>query len=258
MVHSDLSQPGMFTAVITVLGLIVGSFLATIVVRLPMGKSIVFGRSYCDDCGTQLRPWQLIPLVGWLYQGGRCHFCKEPISQLYPVMELCSAVVCLWSLAVVPQGVLLPTLVLGWLLLTLAAMDFRYLLLSDALTFSLLGLGFVTTSVLAPLSLFDHALGALGGAASLYGVNAFYRITRRRDGLGLGDVKLAGAAGAWLGWQGLPSVFVLASGVALIVLLVHRIFGAMINWDMKVAFGSYLCLGAWIVWLYGPITWGRG
>lgn len=254
MPHSP--EPIALVLLITILGLVVGSFLATLVVRLPLGQSIIFGRSHCDACGTTLRPWQLVPVIGWLWQKGRCQFCDGPISSIYVVMELGAAATCLWSLAVVPPTILIPSIALGWLLLTLAVMDWRYLRLSDALTLPLAVLGLITAWTLARVSFFDHIVGMFAGAAFLYGVNAAYRFVRRRDGLGMGDVKLAGAAGAWLGWQGLPSVFVLAAGAALALLLVHRLLGTMIDWHMKVAFGSYLCFGTWIVWLYGPITWG--
>ncbi len=250
------SAPAELIVFLAVLGLVVGSFLGTVAARLPKGQSVVFGRSRCDDCGTILRPWQLIPLVGWMLQGGRCHFCKAPISTDYLVIELGAAAVCLWSFALVPPTLLIPSVVLGWSLLVLAVMDWRLLVLSDAVTLPLLGLGLVVARIYWPERLVDHALGVFAGAAVLYGVNTVYRFVRRRSGLGLGDVKLAAAAGAWLGWQALPSVFVEASGAAFVVLLVHRRFGAMIDWHMKVAFGSYLCLGTWIVWLYGPIAWG--
>ncbi len=256
MVH-DLPTASVEVVVfMAVLGLVMGSFLGTVALRVPAGQSIGFGRSHCESCGKTLRPWQLIPLIGWISQGGRCHDCKAPISPFYLVMELGGAAVCLWSLAVVPQPLLLPSVVLGWVLLTLGVMDWRTLVLSDALTLPLLALGFVIAWFYLPQSLVDHIWGALGGAALLFGLNELYRLVRHQDGLGLGDVKLAGAAGAWLGWQALPSVFVIASTTALVVLLVHRGFGSMIDWKVKVAFGSYLCLGVWIVWLYGPIAWG--
>jgi len=245
-----------FVVLITVFGLVMGSFLGTVAERLPKGQSIVFGRSHCDHCGTVLRLWQLIPVAGWIGQFGLCHFCKARISPIYLVMELGAAAVCVWSVAAVPQAILIPSVALGWILLTLAVMDWRHLLLSDALTLPLLGSGLVIAWIFWPQRFGDHVLGALGGGTLLFGINAAYRRLRRKDGLGLGDVKLAGAAGAWLGFEGLPTVFVIASSAALFALLVRRMSGTMIAWNAKVAFGSYLCLGTWIVWLYGPIAWG--
>lgn len=237
------------------LGLVIGSFLCTVALRLPMGLPIVFGRSRCDGCGHVLKPWQLIPLWGWVCQRGRCQFCRNPISKVYLVGELSAATVCLWSFVVVPAGLLVPTIVLGWILLTLAIMDWRYLLLCNAVTLPLLVAGLAMTWVFWPQQISEHVIGTICGATFLYGVNVAYRFARHRNGLGFGDVKLAAAAGAWLGWKALPSVYAIASGAALFVLLIRHALGAKVDLSMKVAFGSYLCLGTWLVWLYGPIVW---
>ena len=236
-------------------GLVIGSFLGTVVIRLPIGKTVIWGRSRCDHCGKALCLWQLIPVIGWIIQCGRCYFCNAQIPRLYLVMELGAASVFLWSSATVPPTLVIPSTVLGLLLLTLGAMDWCYLVLSDLLVMPLLILGLLVSWLYWPEILFDHVLGVVVGAMFLLAINAFYRFFRHCDGLGMGDVKLLGAAGAWLGWSALPSVLAIASASALLVVAGARSFGVITNMKQKIAFGSYLCFSIWIVWLYGPIWW---
>jgi leader peptidase (prepilin peptidase)/N-methyltransferase len=256
MLRNLQSQPAELGVAVAVVGLVMGSFLSTLVIRLPEGWSVVFGRSQCEGCGRRLQAWQLIPVIGWLCQGGRCRFCNQRISPLYLLMELGAVGIGFWALAVVPSFVLVPTLALGWCLFALAVMDWRCLVLSDVLVLPLTALGLVTNWLLSSPTFFDHVVGVVAGVAFLYAVGSVYRRLRHRDGLGFGDAKLFGAAGAWLGWQGLPSVLLYAAMTALLVVLFRRALGTMIDWDTKIAFGSYLCIGTWIVWLYGPIAWG--
>jgi leader peptidase (prepilin peptidase) / N-methyltransferase len=170
-------------------------------------------------------------------------------------MELGSAAIGLWALVFVPVSIFIPTLVLGWCLFALAVMDWRSLFLSDILVIPLAILGLVITWLFLPLELLDHVFGMLGGAIFLYGVDVAYRLVRHRDGLGMGDAKLFGAAGAWLGYAGLPSVLLWAAAAALLAVFFQAVVGAKITWTSRIAFGSYLCLGIWLAWLYGPLVW---
>lgn len=240
---------------LTGMGLVMGSFLGTLVLRLPEGRSALFGRSTCDSCGTTLKPWHLIPILSWSVLKGRCHTCGQSISWFYPGMEIAAAGIALWAGCTVSLPVLPSSLVLGWLLLALAVMDLRSFRLSDALTWPLMALGLAACWFIQPYLLFDHILGVFAGAGSIGAVAIAYKHLRHRPGMGLGDIKLGAASGAWLGWQGLPSAVLIAASSALLVLFVRQGLGHKIGWDTKVAFGGYFCFGTWIVWLYGPITW---
>ncbi|MCU0838027.1 MAG: prepilin peptidase [Rhodospirillales bacterium] len=242
-----------------------GSFLANLAVRLPAGEGVVRGRSRCRSCGATLGVTDLVPIVGWLLLGGRCRHCRAPISAFYPRFELACIAVALWAALVVPGWPVWPTSLLGWLLLTLAAIDRAHFILPDMLTLPLLGLGLAVAAVLAPDRLGDHAIGAAAGFAAFALIAAAYRRVRGREGLGLGDAKLLAAGGAWLGWQALPTVVAGAAGLALAVALAARALAALggasappLAADQRLAFGPYLCAAIWLVWLYGPLSAAGG
>ena len=111
----------------------IGSFLGVVVTRLHEPEGIVFGRSRCPECGTQLRPLDLVPLLSWLVLRGRCRYCGKPISLFHPSIELAALAIALWAAAVVSGPLLWLSCLLGWTLLALAAADFRYFLLPDFL-----------------------------------------------------------------------------------------------------------------------------
>jgi leader peptidase (prepilin peptidase)/N-methyltransferase len=125
--------------------------------------------------------------------------------------------------------------------------------LPDALTLPLLVLGLVITSFLAPTQLIDNALGAAIGYLLVVALRWLYTRWRRREGIGLGDAKLLAAAGAWVGWIGLPSVVLIASLLALAGALILGLRGRRLSGEISIAFGPALCAGLWLVWLYGPL-----
>jgi leader peptidase (prepilin peptidase) / N-methyltransferase len=242
-------------AFLSALGLIMGSFLGTLVICLPAGRPFLLRRSTCDSCGEVLAPWQLIPVASWLFQNGKCSRCGSKISVFFPLIEIAAAVVTVWAGALLSGPALLLTLVLGWGLLVLALTDIRILRLFDAVTLPLLGIGLAGTWVLSPECIIDHGIGAAIGFAGFVLIGACYKGLRHRPGLGFGDAKLLAAAGAWVGWQGLPSVVLIAAAGALLAVLAGQIGGLKIHAQTKLPFGAFLCLGLWIVWLYGPIVW---
>lgn len=143
---------------------------------------------------------------------------------------------------------------LGWTLLALAAWDLRCGLLPDRLTLPLLLAGLAATALLQPGRLEAHLLGATVGFLSLAALRALYRLLRGREGLGLGDAKLLAAGGAWLGWEGLASVVLWACAAAALSLLPGRLAGRRLSRYSALAFGPWLALGIWLVWLLGPLT----
>lgn len=143
---------------------------------------------------------------------------------------------------------------LGWTLLALAVWDLRCGLLPDRLTLPLLLAGLAATALLSPARLEAHLLGAATGFLSLAALRALYRRLRGREGLGLGDAKLLAAGGAWLGWEGLASVVLWACATAVLSLLPGHLAGRRLTRHTSLAFGPWLALGIWLVWLLGPLT----
>ena len=227
-----------------------------VAVRLPEGRSVLRGRSACAHCGTQLGFLDLVPILGWTLARGRCRHCGAAVSWSYPAIEVAALAVAAWSLAVLPGWLAWAGCLLGWSLIALAVIDARHLLLPDALTLPLVPAGFAVAWLVEPVKLADHVLGAAAGFLALAAVGIAYRRLRGRVGLGLGDAKLFAGAGAWVTWQGLPSVLLLAAAAALAWHLVAARFGGRQLEGRELPFGPYLGAALWLVWLYGPIVLG--
>lgn len=228
-----------------VLGAIIGSFLATIVVRWPRGESVVHGRSHCDGCGRTLAASELVPIISGLMQRGRCRTCGATIDRDHPTIELGAAAIGAAAFGCAPGLAGAGWAVFGWLLLTLAALDVKHLWLPDRLTAPLAGLGLAFGGITTGAWPADRVIGGVAGFASLWLIGAAYQQVRGRDGLGLGDAKLLGAIGAWLGWLALPFVLLAASAIGLIA---AALSGGLAR-DRAVPFGAALAAGAVPGWL---------
>lgn len=242
-----------------VFGLVIGSFLNVVAYRVPAGISLV-RESRCPHCDAPVRPWQNVPVVSWLLLRGRCASCAAPISARYPLVEaLTGAVfaaiawawVTVWPMtASVVAGVLVLIAYLYLasisIVLTLIDLDTHRLPNVIVLPSYLVGIG-----LLAAASAFgaewDSLLRALIGMAALYG---FYFVVRliRPDGMGGGDVKLAGVLGLYLGWVGWGALAVgaftafLLGGIYGVALLVARRAGR----KTAIPFGPWMIAGAWV------------
>jgi leader peptidase (prepilin peptidase) / N-methyltransferase len=236
----------------------VGSFLANAVVRLPKGEPLMWGRSKCPACGAALGPRDLVPVLSWVLQRGRCRHCGGRIGPVYPVIEIAAVIVAGWAATRVGGWILWASCALGWTLLVLAAIDFRTYRLPNSLTLPLAAGGLIVAALVDRSILPDHLIGAAAGALSFAAIAALYRRVRGREGLGLGDAKLVGAAGAWVSWTGLPGVVLWACASAFALLLARSLRGEAITLTTRFPFGPHLCIGIWLVWLYGPIEFGAG
>jgi leader peptidase (prepilin peptidase)/N-methyltransferase len=231
----------------------IGSFVGTLAMRLPAGAALILGRSRCDRCRHSLGALDLVPVLSWAVAGGRCRHCRAAVSVFYPAIELAALAVALWAALTVPDEQLWVACVLGWFLLALAVIDYRDYLLPDMLTLPLVALGLGAAYLDEPASLPAYAIGAAAGFAAFLLIGLAYRRLRGREGLGTGDAKLLAAAGAWVGWQGLPSVVLLGAVASLGLVLLQGLAGRDVRLDLRIPFGPGLCLGLWIVWLHGPL-----
>jgi len=189
--------------------------------------------------------WVAAPVIRKLTESNKIPFAITITAMLF---------LGIWAALVVPHGMLMAaTWVLAWALLVLSAVDAIVFRLPDIVTLPLLTLGLGVSWLLPDKDLAGHAIGALCGAAAFYLIAEIYRRTRGREGLGLGDVKLAGVAGAWLGWQALPSVVLLACFAGLVWVGVGVLRRGKAVLEERIPFGVALCFGIWIVWLYGPL-----
>jgi leader peptidase (prepilin peptidase)/N-methyltransferase len=234
----------------------IGSFLGVLATRLPVGGPIAIGRSVCDSCARRLGALELIPLASWLALRGKCLTCRQPIDWLLPALELAAIAVPLWAMLPDDAPPLWASVLLGWTLLVLAAIDARHFILPDALTLPLIPAGLGVAWLTEPERLTADLYGTIFGFLFLAALRLAYRRLRGREGLGFGDVKLLAAAGAWVGWDGLPSVMAIAALSGLGVAALQSLRGERLTATSKLAFGPYLCFGLWLVWLYGPLAIG--
>jgi len=230
-------------------GLIAGSFLAAALLRWPGGGSVVRGRSRCDGCGAALRASELVPVLSFLVQRGRCRRCGARIDSRHLAMELAAAAIGAMALAAHgwPLGVV--TALLGWWLLLAAALDAEHLWLPDRLTLPLIPIGLaVAWAGLGP-PLAERAAGAAIGFAVLALIACAYRQVRKRDGLGGGDPKLFAAIGAWVGALQLPAILLGAGLLGLAAVLAMRLRGREVTATTRLPLGALMAVSAWPVWL---------
>lgn len=179
---------------------------------------------------------------------------------LYPALEWAVVGIFFWVYFQVSPDYLWAGCLLGWVLLTLSAIDIRHYYLPDRMTLPLIFLGLGFNGFYFPESLIHALAGAVAGYVLFALIRSLYIRLKAIEALGLGDAKLLAVAGAWLGWQGLPSVILLASVTGLLVGVLIFALGRQSNPDMgslsrvKLPFGPFLALGLWLTWLYGPFV----
>ena len=232
---------------------VVGSFLGLVVDRWPRGEPFLWGRSHCPHCRHTLGALDLVPLVSWAALRQRCRYCSRPISAWYPSVEVAALMSALWAALAIPASLAWVTVLFGWALLTLALIDLKVFWLPSALTVPLGIAGLAAMAFYLEEGPIDQLIGAVIGYAAMRGVAWLYRRFRGREGLGTGDATLLAALGAWVGWLGLSTILLYAGIGGLIVLMASSFGGRPITLTRRLAFGPYLCLGGWLVWLYGPL-----
>ncbi len=283
-------SPGLFSASVFVLGLVIGSFLNVVIYRLPIvlerewrsqaaellspadsagiaaapvppaRYGLIAPRSACPACNAPIAAWQNVPVISWLVLRGRCAACKARISARYPVVELATA--CLSAWVAWHFGFGIPAacaLLITWAMIALTGIDIDHQLLPDSITLPLLWAGLLAAAVIGPIaggpppvSARDAIIGAAAGYASLWLVFHAFRLMTGKEGMGYGDFKLFAALGAWLGWKLLPLVILLsaATGAVLGILLI------VLRGRDRAApmpFGPYLAAAGWLALMYGDV-----
>jgi leader peptidase (prepilin peptidase)/N-methyltransferase len=241
-------------------GLILGSFVNVVIYRLPRGKSIVFPSSACPACGKDIAPYDNVPILSYMMLRGRCRHCRTVISVRYPFVEL---VVGLASLAAYfRQGLGLEYLCeLGFVaaMVALVFIDYDHRVLPNAITVPGAVLGLLLAWPRETVTVKDSLVGALLGAGLLFLVAEVYLRVRKIEGLGMGDVKMMGMVGAFLGWKGVLLTLFLGS---LLGTLVGLIVMAHQRKGLKTAlpFGTFLGITAVAAQFVGPplIDWYTG
>lgn len=276
--------PEILLMIVGLFGLMVGSFLNVVILRLPMMMerewraqcaeypaeapagstgirpagpdpherfNLVTPRSRCPSCGHAITALENIPVVSWLMLRGRCSSCGTRISPRYPIIEVSTAVLSMvvaWQLGVTP--VMLAVLTLTWALIALSVIDFDHQLLPDNITLPFLWLGLILNLSGMFTDLGSAVIGAVAGYLSLWSIYWLFKLLTGKEGMGHGDFKLLAMFGAWMGWQLLLPVVLISSlvGAAIgITLIITR--GRDRN--VPIPFGPYLATAGWITLLWG-------
>ncbi|MFM9851250.1 MAG: prepilin peptidase [Sphingomonadaceae bacterium] len=231
------------------LGAIIGSFVATLIIRWPAGKSVASGRSCCDHCGAPIAIADLVPLVSFAMLRGRSRCCGQSINARHVWTEVACALIGGIALAIAPGWEGIAGALFGWILLALAVLDADHFWLPDALTLPLGVVGLAIGALGIDVPLIDRVIGAVAGYGVLQLVRLGYRFTRKQEGMGGGDPKLLGAIGAWLGWQWLPMVVLSASVAGLLWLLFKASRGGQVTAADRLPFGGLMAGAAFCAWL---------
>ena len=267
-----------------ILGLLVGSFLNVVILRLPRqlhhewteqckiwlnddGENkepqesgakdsdtppgIVKEGSHCPKCNAAIKPWHNIPVISYLILGGKCANCKTRISVRYPLIELLTAglsVLAIHHFGISTQGGF--ALLLTWALVALTFIDFDHQLLPDNIVLPFLWLGLLLSLLPVFANPHDAIIGATAGYMSLWLVFQLFKLVTGKEGMGYGDFKLLALFGAWLGWQMLPQIIFISTmlgsiiGISLMVLKI-------IQRDKPIPFGPYIATAGFIALLWG-------
>ncbi len=271
---------------VSILGLLVGSFLNVVILRKPKGlefdwlsqavqylqerygdkfvidpeiqkdldkpaPSIAMDRSHCPQCGYQLRAWHNVPVLSYLALGGKCAGCKKSISVQYPLVELLSAVLsaaCFWRFG--PTYTCLAALVFTWLLIAMSGIDFKTMLLPDDLTLSLLWLGLLLSCWSVFVTPVQAIAGAAAGYLSLWSVYWLFKKLTGKEGMGHGDFKLLAALGAWTGIQSILLIVILSAAAGALIgmaLIAIRRHQS----QLPMPFGPFLAIAGWVALIFG-------
>jgi len=273
----------LFVAVVFAFCLVIGSFLNVVIHRLPImmerewreqaadlakkppenelpeGRfDLVVPRSRCPSCGTMIKSWQNIPVVSYLFLGGKCANCGESISARYPLVELMTAILaatCAWRFGAGWEAVM--AIIMTLALVPVAMIDADTQLIPDSIVLPLMWIG-LSMSLYHPMAgaetLFispsDAIVGAMAGYLSLWTIYQLFKLVTGKEGMGYGDFKLLAALGAWLGWQQLPMIILMSAVVGAIVGISMMAFRKHER-SIPIPFGPYLAAAGWITMLWG-------
>ncbi|MCX7693189.1 A24 family peptidase [Tepidimonas taiwanensis] len=263
------------------LGLIVGSFLNVVIHRLPRMLErrwaaecaalqapqsgapplpsessrfdLLYPASHCPACKTPIRWYHNIPVLGWLLLRGRCAACGAPIAWRYPLVEVLTGVA--FAIVFARHGAAWPTL--AWwgfaaAVLALAFIDWDTTLLPDDITLPLAWAGLIAAALgWSGVTLADALWGAVAGYLSLWSVYWAFKLLTGKEGMGYGDFKLLAGLGAWLGWQALIPIVLVASALGAVVGLAMKAMQTLRE-GRYVPFGPFLAFGGLLVWALGP------
>jgi len=247
---SPAPNPALETTFVTLLGLIIGSFLNVCIYRLPRKLSPVRPRSSCTACGHVLSWYENVPIISYAVLRGRCRGCGAPISLMYPVVEAITGAMFLSGyLLYGPSLLLIVRLMFGCAMIVLFVIDLQHRILPNVITLPGIVVGFLCSVLVGP-GWQSSLIGIVAGGGTLWAIAEIYYRVRHEEGLGMGDVKMLAMIGAFLGWKLVLLTLVLSSFSGTIIGVGVLLFKRE---SMKYAlpFGTFLALGAIVAAVVG-------
>jgi leader peptidase (prepilin peptidase)/N-methyltransferase len=218
---------------------------------VPARYGLVVPRSRCPNCGHQIRAYENVPVLSYLFLRGKCAGCNNPISPRYPVIEAVCGVISGYIAWHFGFGLAAGTAMLfAWSLIALTMIDVDTQLLPDSITLPLIWIGLLVNlpGTFTPLN--SAVIGAIAGYLALWSVYWLFKLATGKEGMGFGDFKLLSAIGAWLGWKLLPMVILLSSLVGAVVGILLIVLRGK-DRNVPIPFGPYLAAAGLIAMLWG-------
>lgn len=233
-------------------GLLIGSFLNVVIYRFPRGESLVLPASHCPKCNHQIKPWENIPVLSYLFLGGKCSSCKTSISSRYPLVESITAFI--FYLSYFKYGLTWDMVVFalfGALLISIAFIDIDYLIIPDSLLIIGLLPGFYLWVSRGQQVLIPQLYGVIGMGLAFVAIRYFGTLAFKKEAMGFGDVKFAAMAGWVLGWD-ISIVSMFLAFLTATLLFTFLIPLGIIHRKQQIPFGPFICIGIWL-----GLLWGR-
>lgn len=241
---------------ILITGLVVGSFLNTIIYRLPRINgltephpkfekfNLIVPRSHCDNCNYQIPYYLNIPVLSYILLKGKCSKCGYKIPFLYPLIEVLTGLIFVWLCVFIGFSFeLLFLLLLASLLIVVAFIDFKYFVLPDEITFTIIVSGLFINAWFSIVPLTDSIIGCVVGYSLFFLIEKGFYLLKGVEGLGRGDAKLIAGIGAWLGWFNLPYIILMAAITGIIIYGIYAFQnrGILNNFlKTKIPFGIFI------------------
>lgn len=230
-----------YSLLVFVLGVCIGSFLNVVIYRVPLGKNIITSSSECMSCGNKLKFYHNVPIISWLFLRGKCGFCKTKLSAQYPIIELITGILALilfWKIGLVWY---MPFVFLSFAsLFALSMIDFKYMAVPDSVNITALLFSLITVTYI------DNFLYAVIAAGLLFSISLFTSIVAKKKAMGSADIIVAATMGALLGFPNFFIALFLSAVLAMLPSLIHK--------DKPLPFIPFLSLATLIIYVYDKET----
>jgi len=240
--------------IIFIFGLCIGSFLNVCIYRIPKEELSINNpsRSICTECGEQIHLWENIPIISFIFLGGKCRSCKTNISLRYPIVELitaCFALSVFFKFGITPEAFIYFCFLSSLVVITFIDLDYQ--IIPNIISLPGIIFGFIASFLLPGVSIQDSLLGIAFGGGVFYLVAYLFVKIRGIDGMGMGDVKLLAMLGAFLGLKGVLFIIFVSSVIGTLSGVLVMIQSRSFTLQQKIPFGPFLSIAAMLYVFWG-------